>query len=64
MWVIELKNNDTEYKEINLTSWPKLRSLELKVIFLFNIKLFKLPKMKEKIFESDADSPNRNCKIK
>ena len=32
--------------------------------FLFNIKLFKLPKMKEKIFESDADSPNRNCKIK
>ena len=64
MWVIELKNNDTEYKEINLTSWPMLRSLELKVIFLFNIKLFKLPKMKEKIFESDADSPNRNCKIK
>ena len=64
MWVIELKNNDTVYKEINLTSWPMLRSLELKVIFLFNIKLFKLPKMKEKIFESDADSPNRNCKIK
>ena len=64
MCVIELKNNDTEYRVINLTSWPILRSVELKVIFLFNIKLFKLPKMKEIIFESDAESPNRNCKIK